>query len=170
MYSVEISPDGSNVLAGHYADGLDWKAGTRLMHLTRADATDHSSLDPKTGQAHVVVYRVGRLAGKVIKPSVYLDDKEAAFMYNGRYFTVALSQGKHMIASTGQYTAITLDAEPGVTYYIRVAQTNENFFIPTFGVQQVDSDEALKELRRVKPAEASQIIRQDVVSVAPILK
>jgi hypothetical protein len=58
-YSTELSPEGSNVLAGHFADGLSWKSGTRLMHLTRADAQEHPTSEPPGAQARVVFYFTG---------------------------------------------------------------------------------------------------------------
>ena len=164
MYSIELSPEGSNALAGRYVDGLSWKSGARLIHLTRADAQDRSSPQTPKDQAHVVVYRVARYVGHLIKPSVYCDDQEAALMYSGRYFTVALSPGKHVIMSSDQYKFVSLDAEPGLTYYIRVAQSRSEGIRATFKVEQVDSTTASNELRRLKPAEASHITKRDIVS------
>jgi hypothetical protein len=163
-YSIEVSPEGSNVLAGQYADGLSWKSGTRIMHLTRAGAQEHPSIEAQGAQAHVVFYRVRRLMGRFIKPAVYCDDQEAAFMYGGHYFTAALSPGKHSLASDDQYTSVSLDAEPGQTYYVRVALSKSEPMRATFKVEQVDNETAAKDLRRLKPAEASHITRRDMVS------
>jgi hypothetical protein len=79
-------------------------------------------------------------------------------MYGGRYFTVALSPGKHTLASDDQCTAVSVDAGPGLTYYIRVSLSNAEPMRATFKVEQVDGDTAAKDLRRLKPAEASHII------------
>lgn len=169
-FSAEVSPERSNSLAGHYTDGLSWKAGTRLMHMTRADAQDHPGLDPNAGQAHVVFYRA-KDSLRNRNPSVYCDDQEAALMHTGYYFTVALSPGKHTLASSSEYIAVTLDAEPGATYYIRLALSKEGTLVRfRFGVEQVDSATALKEISKLKPAEASHITRRDTVSTAPIPK
>jgi hypothetical protein len=164
MYSMELSVEGANALAGRYADALAWKSGTRLMHLTRVDAQDHDRPQTHTDQAHVVVYRVARYVGHLIKPSVYCDDQEAALMYSGRYFTIALPPGKHVLVSSDQHESVSLDAQPRVTYYIRVAQSRSEGIRATFKVEQVDSARAANELRRLKPAETSQITRRDIVS------
>ncbi len=166
MYSMELSPEGANALAGSYADGLSWKSGTRLIHLTRADAQDHSIPQTPIDQAHVVVYRVKRNMGHLVKPSVYCDDQEAALMYSGRYFTVAVSPGKHVVTSSDQYSSVSLDAESGRTYYIRVSLARGEMLKTTFKVEQVDGATAVNELLRVKPAETSHITRRDVVSTA----
>jgi hypothetical protein len=163
-YSIEVSPEGPNVLAGQYADALAWKSGTRIMHLTRADVQEHPSVESEGAQAHVVFYRVHRLMGRFIKPAVYCDDQEAAFMYGGHYFTAALSPGKHSLASDDQYTSVSLDAEAGQTYYVRVALSRSEPMRATFKVEQVDSDTAANDLKRLKPAEASHITRRDIVS------
>jgi len=164
MYSMELSPEGANALAGRYADVLAWNSGTRLMHLTRADAQENHSPQTQTDQAHVVVYRVARYIGHLIKPSVYCDDQEAALMYSGRFFTIALSPGKHVLVSSNQHEAVSLDAQPGLTYYIRVKQSRSEGIRATFKVEQIDSATAENELLRLKPAETSQITRRDVVS------
>jgi len=169
-YSAELSQDGSNSLAGKYADGLSWKSGTRVMHLTRADVQEHISAEAKAGQAYVVVYRVKykpfhfKTGGIIIKPSVYCDDREVAYMYSGRYFTIALPAGKHTLSSSSQYKFVSLDAQPGATYYVQVALTNDDAIRPWFGVEQVDGDKALKELRRLKSADARHITQPEMVS------
>jgi hypothetical protein len=108
--------------------------------------------------------------GRVIKPAVYCDDQEAAFMYSGRYFTAALPPGRHSLASDDQYTSVSLNAEAGHTYYVRVSLTRSEPMRATFKVEQVDGDTAAKDLRRLKPAEASQITRRDIVSTDLPLK
>jgi hypothetical protein len=164
-YSVEASPERLSTLAGHYADGLSWKSGTRLMHMTRADAQDNPAHDPKT-QAHVVFYRAKDSLTKR-NPSVYCDDQEVALMHTAYYFTVALSPGKHTLSSSSEYIAVTLDAEPGATYYIRLSLAKEGTMVRfRFGVEQVDGATALKEISKLKPAEASHITRRDIVSTA----
>lgn len=161
MYSMELSPQGSNALAGHYADALSWKSATRLIHLTRADAQNPQ---PQAAMAHVVVYRVTRYVGHLIKPSVYCDDQEAALMYSGRYFTVAVSAGKHTLTSSDQYKTVSLDAESGHTYYLRVSQSKGEGLHATFKIEQMDDATAANELRRLKPAEMNHITMRDIVT------
>ena len=134
------------------------------MHLTRADAPNAASAEPNSTPAHVVIYRVPRMRGRLVKPSVYCDDQEAAFMYSGRYFTAALPPGKHSVASDDQYTSVSLNAEAGHTYYVRVSLARSEPMRATFKVEQVDGDTAATDLKRLKPAEASQITRRDIVS------
>jgi hypothetical protein len=169
-YSAELSQDAPHTLTGQYADGLSWKSGTRVMHLTRADMQEHPNPEANIGQAYVVVYRVKykpfhlKTGGIIIKPSIYCDDREVAFMYSGRYFTIALPAGKHTLSSSSQYKFISLDAQPGATYYVQVALTNDDAIRPWFGVEQVDGDRALKELGRLKPADARHITQPEMVS------
>jgi hypothetical protein len=125
--------------------------------------------EAKTGQAHVVVYRVSRYRDpKIIKPSIYCDGKEVALMYSGRFFTINLAPGKHTITSSDEHTAVSLDAESGVTYYVRIAVVKGVWVNNTFSVQQIDSAEASKELERLKPADAKHVTNRDIVSIDAI--
>ncbi|MGA2739290.1 MAG: hypothetical protein ABSG65_17855 [Bryobacteraceae bacterium] len=170
-YSADLSQDGPNTLAGQYADGLSWKSGTRMMHLSR-DAQESPNAEAQASQAYVVVYRVKykpfhfKTGGIIIKPSVYCDDREVAFMYSGRYFTIAVPAGKHSLSSSSQYKFLSLKAQPGATYYVRIALTNDDAIRPWFGVEQVDADTALKELRHLKAADARHITKPEMVSTA----
>ena len=168
-YSAELAQDGPHSLAGQYADGLSWKSGTRKMHLS-LDVQEPPSAGAKTGQAYVVVYRVKfkpfhvKTGGVVIKPSIYCDDREVAFMYSGRYFTITVPAGKHTLSSSSQYKFLSLDAQPGATYYVKVQLTNDDQIRPWFGVEEVDRDKALDDLRRLKPADARNITKPEIVS------
>ena len=136
---------------------------------TMAVAQDRPGVEAKTDQAHVVVYRTGlHRDPKMIKPSVYCDGKEVALMYSGLYFTVALSPGKHTITSSNEKSAVSLDAKPGATSYVRIAAVNGMFLRNTFGVEQVDAGTALKELARLKPADPSHVMAPEIVSISAI--
>jgi hypothetical protein len=141
-----------------------------LFGIFVAAAQDRDGVEAKTDHAHVVVYRVVHGTGGYgpIKPSVYCDDKEVALMYSGRYFIVALSPGKHKISSSNKNKAVSLDAKPGVTLYVRVVSVNGVFVNNTFGVEQVDANTALKEIERLKPADPSHVLAPEIVSISAI--
>ena len=152
------------MLNGRYADGTSWKAGTRLIHMTRADGPVLPCPAASSGQARVVVYREHRIRGRFIKPSFYCDDAEAALIYPGEYFTIALTPGKHNLSSSDQYTSVPLDAEAGSTYYVKVSLSKSEPMRPTFKVELVDVDAARRDLQKAKPAQAGHISRNDIVT------
>jgi hypothetical protein len=164
MYSVEVASELPNMLNGRYADGTSWKAGTRLMHMTRADGPAPPCPAVQAGQAQVVVYRDPRMTGKIIKPSFYCDDQEAALVYNGYYFTLSLSPGKHYLSSSDQYSSVPLDAASGATYYVKVSVTRGEALQAAFKAELVDTTEARKNFQKLKPARASHITRKDIVT------
>jgi hypothetical protein len=137
-----------------------------LLGASVAEAQDLPGAQAKADQAHVVVYRVNRHRDpKMIKPSVFCDDKEVALMYSDRFLTINLPPGKHTVKSSNEKTSVTLDAQPGVTYYIEIAAVNGIFLRNTFGVKQVDANTALKDTARLKPADDKHVMDKAMVSI-----
>jgi hypothetical protein len=130
-------------------------------------AQDPHGVETKTGPAHVVVYRPTHRDPKMIKPSVYCDGKEVALMYSGRFFTIALSPGKHTIASSNEQTSVSLDAKSGVTYYVRVFAVGK-WVRNQFSVEQVDASTALNGIASLKPADDSHVMAPEIVSIGAI--
>ncbi len=71
-------------------------------------------------EAMVFVYRPSRMVGKALEPSVFADKVEVARMDNGRYFTLKLKPGKHVIQMTDDKKGYAIDMGPGQNYYFRV--------------------------------------------------
>ncbi len=163
-YAAQLSPDGPTALAGHYAEGIPSspKKYTRLMHLSRPPG----HVAPQDRTVQVIVYRKGQYRGSFVKPSVYCDDSEVALTYSGEYFTIALPPGKHSIASSDELTSVSLDAQAGSTYYVRIGISKSG----GFSVEQVDAPVALKELKDVKPAKPNHITKPDFTSASPLAK
>ena len=146
------------------------RCGRFLFGIVVAAAQDRNGVESKADQAHVVVYRTGlHRDPKMLKPSVYCDDREVALMYAGRYFIVALSPGKHQIASSAEHKEpVSLDAKPGVTFYIRVTVVNGKFLRNTFAAEQVNANTALKEIAHLKPADPSHVMAPEIASISAI--
>lgn len=118
------------------------------------------------GKAKVIVYRVGRYSSKLIKPGIFCDGREVGYMANARYFTLALPAGKHRITSNDDQTFVSLDVKPGNTYYVRVSLGKQGAWVRVwFGVETVESAEALKDLARLKPAASKHVLAPEIVSV-----
>ena len=50
--------------------------------------------------AVVYIYRPSKLMGKALEPSVFVDDIELGRMDNGRFFSLKLPPGKHLVHMT----------------------------------------------------------------------
>jgi hypothetical protein len=112
-------------------------------------AQEVSGIGGNAGQARVVVYREGRFMAKAIKPPIFFDDQQVAYLYNGRYFTITLSPGKHRLTSDDEETAVMLDAQPGGTYYVRVDISKSWKWAAHFSVAQVDKVQASQALKKM---------------------
>lgn len=89
--------------------------------VTVAPAAVDPSVAANTGaDAMVYVYRPSKLMGKALEPSVFVDNIELARMDNGRYFTIKLKPGKHILHMTSEKKGFAFDMGPGQTYYFRI--------------------------------------------------
>jgi hypothetical protein len=144
-------------------------AAASLLLAAVALAQDRPGVGATAGQAHVVVYRTGRHRDPaMIKPSVYCDDKDVALMYAKHFFTINLAPGKHRISSSDEHTVVSLDAESGATYYVRISVVRGKWVNNTFKVEQVDAATAQTELAPLKPAEPKHVNAPDIVSFGAI--
>lgn len=76
--------------------------------------------DVSAAKGKVHVYRYKQYNGRALEPSVYVNEVEVAKMDNGRFFTLELVPGKHMIRSNDRQSGVALDVKPGSEHYIRV--------------------------------------------------
>ena len=70
--------------------------------------------------AHLRVYRSRRYLGSALAPSIYVDDRQVARVGNGRRISIRLAPGHHSIRSDDKSSAISLEAEAGQEYFVRV--------------------------------------------------
>jgi hypothetical protein len=108
-------------------------------------------VDPSVAAADAVVYvyRPGKLMGKALEPSVFVDDIELARMDNGRYFTVKLKPGKHIIHMTSEKKGFAFDMGPGQTYYFRVG-IEMGMFKGHGKLTLEDAEKAVPEIKKLK--------------------
>lgn len=177
-YSAELSLEQANTLAGRYFDGMPSQgAQTRLLRLRMRDKTEAAGAGAgnasagvlKAAPARVVVYREKHFNCSKAKPAVYNDGKELGQIHNGRYFTVTLPPGKHLIgASTmfGNHT-VEVDAEPAATYYYKIEFTSNWACI--YDIYKVNAPEAIGAIKDLRPADAKHVKLPEIVSVSPIV-
>jgi hypothetical protein len=174
-YTAEIAPDDTDSLIGTYDKGiLRSESGRRLFVLSRVVdvQTPASAHTDKTvgAPARVVVYREHYYNCPQVKARIYVDGKEAAELQNGRYLTLILAPGKHLIGTStvGYMGSQTndIDLTPGSTSYI-------HFDFPSAWVCKIEISEpdaayAESEISKLKPNDAKRVKIPEMVSLDPI--
>ena len=99
--------------------------------------------------AIVYIYRPSKLMGKALEPSVFVDNVELARMDNGRYFTLKLKPGKHMVHMTNEKKGFAIDMGTGQTYYFRVG-VEMGMWKGQGKITLEDSEKAIPEIKKLK--------------------
>lgn len=120
-----------------------------------------------TTEATVYIYRPGKMAGKALEPSVFVDDTELARMDNGRYFALKLKPGKHIVHMTDDKKGYAIDMGPGQTYYFRVG-IEMGMWKGHGKITLDDADRAIKEIKKIKFIGKDKIKAADVVVDIPV--
>jgi hypothetical protein len=122
---------------------------------------------PNTSDAIVYIYRPGKMMGKALEPSVFVDDLELARMDNGRYFALKLKPGKHIIHMTDDKKGYAIDMGPGQTYYFRIG-LEMGMWKGHGKITLDDADRAIKEIKKIKFIGDDKIKAKDVVVDIPV--
>jgi len=72
------------------------------------------------GKAVVFIYRPGKLVGKALEPSVFVDGVEVGRMDNGRFIVVLLDPGEHRIHMTQDNKRVDLKLGAGEVAFVRI--------------------------------------------------
>jgi hypothetical protein len=176
-YTAEITLSEAATLTGSYSKGIMQAGANSIALILRKAARAQTSPAAQPGvagdaPAHVVVFRKHYHNCPQVKAPVYVDGKEAADVQNGRYLTLNLAPGKHLIGTSivgymGSQTE-DLNLAPGSTSYI-------NFEFPsawvcTIEIQKASAAEAVAAISNLKPNDASRVKIPEIVSLDPIGK
>jgi hypothetical protein len=82
--------------------------------------TTEASAAASESKATVYVYRPGKFMGKALEPSVFLDEQKILDMDNGRYFTLHLDAGRHILRSNEKNSEIDQTWDAGKIYYVKM--------------------------------------------------
>lgn len=120
-----------------------------------------------TTEALVYIYRPGKMAGKALEPSVFVDDTELARMDNGRYSAIKLKPGKHIIHMTDDKKGYAIDMGPGKTYYFRIG-IEMGMWKGHGKITLDDADRAIKEIKKIKFIGQDKIKANTIVVDIPV--
>ena len=153
-------PDG--VIAGMI------KAATPRKPAT-ATSTPAASAGGDESKATVYVYRPGKFMGKALEPSVFLDEQKILDMDNGRYFTLHLDAGRHILRSNEKNSEIDQAWEAGKVYYVKM--TIATGMMKGHGqLAMVTEKLANKEMHELRPLDTDNVedAYRTVVDLRPI--
>lgn len=176
-YTAQATLSEAGILNGDYAKGILDPGGKNIPLVLHKVEGAQASPAAQTGEAsgataHVVVFRKHYHNCPQVKAQVMVDGKEIADVQNGRYLTLNLPPGKHLIGTSkvgymGSQTE-ELDLASGSTSYV-------NFEFPsawvcTIEIQKTDAATAEAALSKLKPNDANRVKMPEVVSLDPITK
>jgi hypothetical protein len=105
---------------------------------------------PVEAKAILLFYRESRFMGGGLRPSIYVDNIEVAWLSSGSYFKVAVTPGDHVIYADEKDDALTFPTEPGKTYYFRVG-IRAGLFKGHGKLEPVSEEAGAKEFEGWKP-------------------
>lgn len=136
------------------------------LFATAQEPANTQPVDTTDTKATVYVYRYKQFVGSALAPSVYCDEAELAKMENGRYFTLRLDPGKHVLHSNDKQAGIDLDLKAGQQYFIRV-ELVPGAFKGHGRLVLVAAEQGTYEMQssKLKPLDANKVVDTVRVSV-----
>lgn len=124
------------------------------------------SSDPTTATVHI--YRYKQMSGKLVSPSVYVDDDvELARMVNGRRFVARVRPGKHLFYSNDRQAGAFIEGKAGESYYVRIELATGA--LKGHGrVVLVPKEQGEFEVKTLKWLDPDQIRNREIVKVAEL--
>ena len=115
-----------------------------------ADANAVASAAGAERTVTVFIYRPEKMMGGALEPSVFCDDVELARMDNGRYVTLKLKPGKHMIRMTDKKKSFAIEMGGGEEYYFRVG-IEAGMWKGQGKLTLEDKEKAVADMKKLKP-------------------
>ena len=105
----------------------------------------------KSKDSTILFFREAHFTGSALKPSIYVDGKEADRLVNGRWFSVHAEPGKHELQSSAKnQPATVIETKAGETTYVQMVVVTGNWR-GGGRLLQVDSTDAQKLIAKLKP-------------------
>ena len=105
----------------------------------------------KSKDSTIVFFREAHFTGSALKPSIYVDGKEADRLVNGRWFSIHAEPGKHELQSSAKnQPATVIETKAGETAYVQMVVVTGNWR-GGGRLMQVDSTDAQKVIAKLKP-------------------
>jgi uncharacterized protein DUF2846 len=142
------------ILSFSFAPNSQQQSPTSPAPTTPASTAPTQEAHPDADKAKdstIVFFREHHFAGSALKPSIYVDGKEADRLENGRWFSVHAEPGKHELQSSAKnQPATVIETKAGETTYVQMVIVTGNWR-GGGRLMQVDSADAQKVIAKLKP-------------------
>jgi hypothetical protein len=138
------------MLAVPFAANSQEQSSTSSAVKTPAPVEARQDVD-KSKDSTIVFFREAHFTGSALKPSIYIDGKEADRLVNGHWFSVHAEPGKHELQSSAKnQPATVIETKAGETAYVQMVVVTGNWR-GGGRLMQVDSTDAQKVVAKLKP-------------------
>jgi hypothetical protein len=104
------------------------------------------------------LYRYRLTRGSLERIGIYIDGVRAVNLVNGRWVSIQVPAGHHVITTKDKVSGAEIDIEPGASYYIRAGWGEETLSGSTHQlVTLVMKEQAVYEMRQLKPLDEKDI-------------
>lgn len=110
----------------------------------------------KDNWATVYIYRPKKLFGAALEPSIFCNGIELGRMDNGRYLMLKLEPGTYRFHMTDKSKRVEESLKPGQVLYLRF-RLEAGMWKGQGAVYLADEEDALKELKNLKPLGADKL-------------
>lgn len=128
--------------------------------VTESQTTEQAVVEP--GKATVFIYRPKKLVGSALEPSVFCDGIELGRMDNGRFIVLKLAPGKHKLHMTDKTNGFNIEVKANEEVFARFKLVT-GMWKGMGSIYLSNDEDALKELKKLKPLGADKIKDQTLV-------
>jgi len=140
-----------------------------LLAVSAAYAQDATPLVTTAPTATVYIYRLRMIGGSKRRMTLSIDGERFAYLQNGRYWTVKLAPGEHVIADKKPDDNIKFSVVAGGVYYVRSewAENGMLGFNANARFSIVGAETATGDVRRLKFGDDKEIQNRKIVLIKP---
>jgi len=117
-------------------------------------------------EGNVVIYRTYDSTGSVLRPSVYVDGKQAARLPNGCYMSMRLASGKHSFESSMKKAVLQVEVRPNETVYFQMV-IQPGMMRGLGRLILANPDDAKAALPNLRPLDANQTLPEAANTPSP---
>lgn len=118
-----------------------------------------AAIQPASAMSTCYFYRPRLYRGSAVRIGIFVDGTMAVNLVNGRWASIQLPAGHHVIKPKDDQSGIEIDMEPGQSYYIRSGWGEQGFFHGAHkNIMLMMKEQANYEIKQLKPLDDKDII------------
>jgi len=113
---------------------------------------------PADGMSTCYFYRPRLYRGSAVRIGIFVDGTMVVNLVNGRWGSIQLPAGHHVIKPKDDQSGIEIDMEPGQSYYIRSGWGEQGFFHGAHkNIMLMMKEQANYEIKQLKPLDDKDV-------------